>query len=26
MDENGCKWMNDDGDGYEGMVMDQNGW
>ena len=26
MDENGCKWMNDDGDVEEGMVMDQNGW
>ena len=25
MNENVCKWMNDDGDGQEGMAMDQNG-
>ena len=25
MDENGCKWMNDDGDVEEGMVMYENG-
>ena len=36
MDENGCKWMNDDGDVEEGMkiggdgskwmVIDEGGW
>ena len=26
MDVNGWKWMNDDGDVEEGMVMDENGW
>ena len=25
MNENVCKWINDDGDGFEGIVMDENG-
>ena len=26
MFENRCKWMNDDCDGQEGLVMDENEW